>query len=63
MAWFVACRPLVVHATLTERKEYRVFSEEEIETIGHEWDWASSACDSRQDAQDVADALTADQNA
>lgn len=55
MPWFVASRPIIVDGNTTDACEYRVFSEAEIETIGPEWDWASSACDSEEEARRKAD--------
>lgn len=55
MPWFVAKRPVIGDAGATGCHEYRVVSEAEIESIGPEWDWASSALDSRDEAQALAD--------
>jgi len=55
MPWFVAKRAIVAGGGATGRHEYRVFSEAEIEAIGPEWDWASFALDSREEAQALAD--------
>jgi len=60
MPWFVASRPVVTKVTKgrpSEKNEYRVFSESQIDAIGPEWDWASSACDSQEEAQQRADDL------
>ena len=57
MPWFVASRPVLKEGRLTEELEYRVFSEEDVEDIGPEWDWASSAFDTREEAQVEADDL------
>jgi hypothetical protein len=55
MPWFVAKRPIVRDGLPTEAFEYKVFSEDEIESISPEWDWASGACDTREEAQREAD--------
>jgi hypothetical protein len=57
MPWFVASRSILREGKPTEKKEYRVFSEAEIENVGPEWDWASSVCDSLEEAQQEADDL------
>jgi hypothetical protein len=57
MPYFVAKRPISVMGLPNAQFHYRVFSEEEIETIGPEWDWASSACDTREEAERQADDL------
>lgn len=55
MPWFVAKRAIVEGGEATDKYEYRVVSEAEVESIGPEWDWASSVCDSREEAQALAD--------
>lgn len=55
MPWFVAKRAIVENGSATDKYEYRVVSEAEIESIDPEWDWASSACASREEAQALAD--------
>lgn len=55
MPWFVAKRAIVEGGEATDTYEYRVVSEAEVESIGPGWDWASSACDSREEAQALAD--------
>lgn len=57
MPWFVAKRP--VEPSQPERTPYvyRVVSEADIETIGPEWDWASSAFDTLAEAEREADEL------
>lgn len=55
MPWFVAKRPIVQRGETTEQYEYRVVSEEEIESIEPDWDWASSAFDTREEAQNLVD--------
>lgn len=55
MPWFVAKRAIVENGSTTDKYEYRVVSEAEIESIDPEWDWASSACASREEAQALAD--------
>lgn len=55
MPWFVAKRAVLAEGAAGVRHEYRVFSEAEIESIGPEWDWASFALDSREEAQALAD--------
>lgn len=55
MPWFVAKRVIADSGAATDQYEYRVVSEAEVESIGPEWDWASSACDSREEAQALAD--------
>ncbi len=55
MPWFVAKRAIAAGGSATEQYEYRVFSEAEIESIEPEWDWASSACETREEAQALAD--------
>jgi len=55
MPWFVAKRALVENGEATDKYEYRVVSEAEIETIEPDWEWASSACDSLEDAYALAD--------
>jgi hypothetical protein len=57
MPWFVASRPVIREGESTDALEYRVFSEAEIESISPEWDWASSACDSEEEAREKADDL------
>jgi hypothetical protein len=55
MPWFVAKRAIADSAEAVEKYEYRVFSEAEIESIAPDWDWASSACSTREEAQALAD--------
>ncbi len=55
MPWFVAKRPIVQDGETTDRYEYRVVSEAEIESIGPEWDWASSAFATKEEAQNLVD--------
>ncbi len=55
MPWFVAKRPVVEDGEPTGKFEYRVFSEDEVEAITPDWDWASGACDTREEAQTLAD--------
>lgn len=55
MTWFVAKRALVCEGKVSDEYEFRVVSEEEIDCIGPEWDWASGACDSREEALQAAD--------
>lgn len=55
MPWFVAKRAIADEGSAGETYEYRVFSEEQIESITPEWEWASSACDTREEAQAIAD--------
>ncbi len=55
MPWFVAKRAIAAKGAADDKFEYRVFSEAEIESIDPEWDWASAACDSREEAQTLAD--------
>lgn len=55
MPWFVAKRSIVQEGYATEQYEYRVVSEEEIESIEPDWDWASSAFDTREEAQNLVD--------
>ena len=55
MPWFVVKRAIADNGGEADRYEFRVFSEEEIESIGPGWDWASSACDTREEAQELAD--------
>lgn len=50
MPWFVAKRALADKGGGGGKYEYRVFSEAEIESIEPEWDWASGACDSQEEA-------------
>jgi hypothetical protein len=57
MPWFVASRPLIREGQALDTNEFRVFSEEEIESIGPEWDWASSVFDSKAEALIEADEL------
>jgi hypothetical protein len=57
MPWFVALRPILREGEPSDENEYRVFSEAEIENIGPEWDWASSAFDTEAEAQQEADDL------
>jgi hypothetical protein len=57
MHYFVAKRPIEVEGTLSLQYEYRVFSEQEIDAIGAEWDWASTAWPTREQAQKEADEL------
>ena len=56
MPWFVAQRAVGGSDAAPGRHEHRVFGEAEIESIGPEWDGASSALDSRDEAQAPADA-------
>ena len=60
MPWFVASRPVVTNGRPSEKNEYRVFSESQIDAIGPEWDWASSRCESQEEAQQCADDLFMD---
>lgn len=55
MPWFVAKRAIADRGGAAPQYEYRVFSEAEIESIEPEWDWASSACETREEAQSLAD--------
>jgi hypothetical protein len=55
MPWFVALRPIVSRGALSGKHEYRVFSESQIEGLTPEWDWASGACDTEEEAQQAAD--------
>jgi hypothetical protein len=57
MPWFVALRSVPPEGRHKDKHEYRVFSESQIEDIGPEWDWASGACDSEEEAQQEADEL------
>jgi len=57
MPWFVVSRPIPSRSEARGEIEYRVCSEEEIEDIGPEWEWASSACDSEEEARQLADDL------
>jgi hypothetical protein len=55
MPWFVAKRVIVANGQPTGKFEYRVFSEDAIESIAPDWDWASGACDTQEEAQREAD--------
>ena len=55
MSWFVAKRPVIREGCATLQYEFRVVTEEQIERIGPDWDWASGACDSREEAMLMAD--------
>jgi hypothetical protein len=55
MPWFVAKRAIVQNGEPTDKYEFRVVSEDEIESIEPDWDWASSACATREEAQNLAD--------
>ncbi len=55
MPWFVAKREIADPEAGGETYEYRVFSEEQIESIEPGWDWASGACDSQEEAQREAE--------
>lgn len=55
MPWFVAKRAIADERSGGQTYEYRVVSEAEIETIDPDWDWASAACATREEAQTLAD--------
>lgn len=50
MPWFVAKRAIAERGAADGKYEYRVFSEDEIDSIEPDWDWASSACDTQEEA-------------
>ncbi len=50
MPWFVAKRPLAPVSAGAEKFEFRVVSEDEIDSIEPGWDWASGACDTQEEA-------------
>jgi hypothetical protein len=55
MHYFIAKRPASLEGRPSVQYEYRVFSEDEIESLGPEWDWASPALQTREQAQREAD--------
>lgn len=55
MPWFVVRRALAPDSEQSGSYEYRVLSEEQIETIEPGWDWASCACDTEEEAQQEAE--------
>ena len=57
MPWFVAFRPIVRDELPPVENEYRVFSESQIDSIGPEWDWASSMFANRDEADEACDEL------
>lgn len=50
MPWFVAKRAIAETGAADGKYEYRVFSEDEIDSIEPDWDWASGACDTQEEA-------------
>ncbi|MFO1271930.1 MAG: hypothetical protein U1F50_09670 [Rubrivivax sp.] len=57
MPWFVAKRAVPQAESANARFQFRVFSEDEIEAIGPEWDWASACLPTREEAEREADEL------
>jgi len=57
MPWFVAFRAIVRDDRTSVENEYRVFSESQIDTLGPEWDWASTMFARRDEADDQCDEL------
>jgi hypothetical protein len=57
MPWFVVSRVTAPNVDRSRDTEYRVCTEEDIESLGPEWEWASSACDTEIEARRIADDL------